>query len=320
MSFDVSVVVLTYYPDKVKLISTIKSVLLQENVSFEILIADDGSDDFFKEDIKKIMSEYNFTDFKFIDHSENQGTVINFYDAVMQSSGRIIKPISPGDYLYDNNTLFKVCNFMDEQDADAAFGDLIYYSNDGKFVVYDKLAPIYDKLYLDYNAYNSGKIAKYLIKYSDSICGAALFYRSSILREYLPKVIGTVIYAEDAITQILALESKRILKIKDFVVFYEYGTGISTQGVFNNNRMLSDFIRFYELLIKMFPKKRYIKNAIKRFNLFNKNKRISYYLYRLTTFGNNIYSLKQKFVLLRYKCDSYNTKFFDKVNKNNKKS
>ena len=47
MSFDVSVVILTYFPDKEKLLKTLKSVLLQKNVSYEILIADEGSDNFY---------------------------------------------------------------------------------------------------------------------------------------------------------------------------------------------------------------------------------------------------------------------------------
>lgn len=314
MSFDVSVVVLTYYPDRLKLLSTLKSVLMQKQVSFEILIADDGSDNFFKEDIETTMKEYNFKDYKIIDHSENQGTVMNFYDAVKESQGKIIKPISPGDYLHDSKTLFKVCKFMNEQNADAAFGDLIYYSNDSEFVVFNKLAPICDKPYLNYETYDSNKIARYLIKYFDSICGAALFYKTSVLKEALSKIMGTVIYAEDTVTQVLALEGKRILKIKDFVAFYEYGTGISTQSVFGNSRMITDFIRFYELLKKMFPKKRYIKNSIKRLNLMKNNKRIPYYLYRLTTIGNNIHSLKQKFILRKYKCTGYNREFFDEVN------
>lgn len=314
MSFDVSVIVLTYFPDRDKLITTLKSVLMQKKVSYEILIADDGSDNFFQSDIEEIMRRYNFTDFKFVAHSKNQGTVINFYDAVKEAKGNVIKPISPGDYLYDEDTLSKVYSFMNENEADVAFGDLVYYSNENKFTVFDKKEPICDELYFCYKNYNSKKIAKRLIKYSDSICGASLFYKSSVLREGLSKIVGTVIYAEDSITQMFALLGKKILKINDFVAFYEYGTGISTNKAFGSNRMLEDFLRFYVLLNKMFPKNSYIKSAIKKFGLIKNNKKIQYYLYRLTQADNNLYSIKQKMVLRKYQCVNYSLDFFNEIN------
>ncbi len=314
MSFDVSVIVLTYFPDRDKLLTTLKSVLMQKDVSYEILIADDGSDNFFQNDIEEIMKQYNFTDFKFVAHSKNQGTVINFYDAVKQATGNVIKPISPGDYLYSEDTLSKVCSFMKENEADVAFGNLVYYLNENEFTVFDKKEPICDEPYLCYENYNSKKIAKRLIKYSDSICGASLFYKSSVLSEGLSKIAGTVVYAEDSITQMFALLGKKILKIKDFVVFYEYGTGISTNKAFGSNRMLEDFLRFYGLLNKMFPKNRYIKSAIKKFGLIRNNKKLQYYLYRLALVDNNFYSIKQKNILRKYRCINYSLDFFNKIN------
>lgn len=314
MSFDVSVIVLTYFPDKAKLLKTLKSVLMQKNISYEILIADDGSDNLYQEDIEKIMKEYDFTDFKFVTHDKNQGTIINFYDAVKLAKGKVIKPISPGDYFYSENTLFDVCKFMSEYEADVAFGNLIYYSFDDELIVLNKKQPILDRPYYCYKNYNSKKVAKALVKYSDFICGASIFYKSSVLLEGLSKMVGTVIYAEDAITQMFALEGKRIIKINDYAVFYEYGTGISTSSVFGPNRILEDFIRFYNLLSGMFPKNRHIKSAIKKFDLIIRNKKLSYYLYRLTMVDNNFYSIKQKFALKKYNCNNYSLDFFNEIN------
>ena len=313
MSFDVSVVILTYFPDKDKLLKTLKSVLMQKDVSYEILIADDGSDNFFQNDIEEIMQQLRFTDFKFITHNQNQGTVINFYDAVKEAKGDVIKPISPGDYLYSEDTLSKVYKFMKENKADVAFGNLIYYFNQDEFTVFNKKEPVCDTQYLCYENYNSKKIAKTLIKYSDSICGASLFYKPSVLSEGLSKIAGTVVYAEDSITQMFALLGKRILKLDDFVVFYEYGTGISTNKAFGSNRMLEDFLRFYRLLNKMFPENRYVKSAIKKFDLIRQNKKMQYYLYRLMQVDNNFYSIKQKNVLRKYRCINYNLDFFNKI-------
>ncbi len=314
MSFDVSVIVLTYFPDRDKLLKTLKSVLLQRDISYEILIADDGSDNFYQSDIEEIMKEYAFTDFKFVAHPENQGTVINFYDAVKVASGEVIKPISPGDYLYGEDTLSKVYNFMKENKADVAFGNLVYYFDEDEFTVFNRKEPICDKPYFNYKDYKSKKIAKNLIKYSDSICGAALFYKASVLSEGLSKIAGTVIYAEDSITQMFALEGKRILKTDDYVVFYEYGTGISTNKTAGSVRMLDDFLRFYGLLGRMFPENRYVKTAARKFDLIRHSKRLQYYLYRLTLVDNNFYSIKQKLVLKRYRCSNYSLDLFSKLN------
>ena len=49
---DVSVVVLTYNPDLRGLKRTLRSVMLQTGVNFEIIIADDGSSDNLSEEIK----------------------------------------------------------------------------------------------------------------------------------------------------------------------------------------------------------------------------------------------------------------------------
>lgn len=316
MKFDFSVIVLTYYPNKEKLLSTIKSILMQKNISYEVLIADDGSKTFFKEDIEKLMDEYNFTNYKFVEHSQNQGTVINFYDAVKISEGEIVKPISPGDYLYSEYTLQTVCGFMKEQNADATFGNLVYYADDGEIKVFDKKDPINDSIYYNYEKNDSRKIAKHLIKFSDAICGAALFYKTSVLKEFLVQVLGTLIYAEDAITHYFALAGKKILKISDFVVYYEYGSGISTSQSFGSNRIMDDYIRFYNLLIGKFPKESYLKNVTRRMDLISKKKKICYYSYRLLLLENNYNSVKNKIISKKYKCSGYDFDFYNKINRN----
>ncbi|MBO5321487.1 MAG: glycosyltransferase family 2 protein [Clostridia bacterium] len=317
MKFDASVIILTYFPEKEKLFSTLKSVLMQKNISYEILVADDGSDNFYREEIEEMMNEYNFNNFKFVAHKENKGTVINFYDALKEAEGEIVKPISPGDYFYSEDTLYKVYEFMKEHNADATFGNIVYYSNDEKFKVFDIKTPICDDIYLNYKNYNSQKIAKSLIKYSDFICGASLFYKTSVLTEFLSQVIGTLIYAEDAITQFFAIEGKKILKFDEFVVFYEYASGISAGNNFGSNRIMDDFIRFYKLLSQKYPKNAYLETAKRKFDLIVKNDRIGYYLYRLTLIDNIFRSIKQKIVLKSYKCENFNLNFFEKITERN---
>ena len=54
---DFSVIVLNYHPDKDKLFATLRSILCQKDVSFEIILADDGSPDPLKPEIEAFMAE-----------------------------------------------------------------------------------------------------------------------------------------------------------------------------------------------------------------------------------------------------------------------
>ena len=86
MNYDFSVVVLSYHPDKEKLMATLRSVVMQKGVSFEIIVADDGSPDFFEADIRAVLE--GVVDYQIIAHEQNQGTVKNLLDGVKAARGR----------------------------------------------------------------------------------------------------------------------------------------------------------------------------------------------------------------------------------------
>ena len=43
--YDVTIAILTFHPDVKKMLLTLDAVLSQENISFEVLICDDGSEE-----------------------------------------------------------------------------------------------------------------------------------------------------------------------------------------------------------------------------------------------------------------------------------
>ena len=63
---EVSVVVVTYNSPFEKLENTLQSVIWQENVDFEIIIADDGSKSFDKERVENWFLTNGFKDYKFV--------------------------------------------------------------------------------------------------------------------------------------------------------------------------------------------------------------------------------------------------------------
>ena len=97
--YKVSVIVVMYNPIPEKLWLTLNSIINQEKVDLEIVIADDGSKNNLFDAIEEYMKKNDFSNYKFVYHKQNQGTVLNCYDGVNQASGDYIKLISPGDLL-----------------------------------------------------------------------------------------------------------------------------------------------------------------------------------------------------------------------------
>ena len=106
VKYDFSVIIASYNPDLEKLKKTIVSSYKQKDVSFEIIIADDGSKENYKLEIERWAKENKIEMiYKFL--PENKGTVKNIISATKISRGRIIIPIAPGDYFAEDTALFQ---------------------------------------------------------------------------------------------------------------------------------------------------------------------------------------------------------------------
>ena len=57
---DMSVIVVTYNSEWEKIKITLNSILRQKNISLQIIVADDGSENIFSEKIQKLMGKYQF--------------------------------------------------------------------------------------------------------------------------------------------------------------------------------------------------------------------------------------------------------------------
>ena len=261
MNYDFSVVVLSYHPDQEKLMATLRSVVMQKGVSFEIIVADDGSPDFFEHEIRAALD--GVADYRILAHKENQGTVKNLLDAVELSCGKYIKPISPGDYLYDADTLATVKSFMDDHEACAVFGDMVYYAYDGQLQLFDRKTPYDDAMYLSKNKkFSFRAAAKHQMVYNEYISGAAVFLERETMLWGLQTIRPAVRYAEDAMLQLFLLTGKRIFRLPQFAVWYEFGSGISTNGSLGfSSRLTQDFLRFYQLLLQTMPNAPYVRRT-----------------------------------------------------------
>lgn len=261
----VSVIILTYNPDWDKLCKTIKSTLLQENISKEIIIADDGSNCIYDCKIEELMKTFHFNNYKFVHHEKNVGTVKNYYDALNVCEGEYEYGISPGDYFYDNTTLCGLYSFAQNRGLSVVFGNAVYYKGvcqENKIVelVNNMIANPYNPYVFEQNRIKS--IESVLLS-NNNILGATYFRKTDCAKKCIEKFVGVAKYLEDFPALVYALIiNEPIGWYKKYIVWYEYGLGVSTstnsgwtrkllQDYTNSCRVLSNIYKCNDELRKL---------------------------------------------------------------------
>ena len=283
---EASVIVVTYNSDARKTLCTLNSILMQTDVIFNIVIADDGSEENNFEAIKQFFASRNFDNYTLVANGKNQGTVKNLISAMPHVNAPYVKTISPADYLYEPQTLRKSLDFMHaHKKCDLMFGQTVYYSHEDFFVINENgRNPEQPEIY-DPSKYIAKKAINHIIDGRDFILGAAMFYKTSTLDSCLNLLKDRIILCEDTSQQIIALQGGVINKIDDYVVWYEYGTGISTPNADpKENKLTADAITFYKMAMDLWPEhKQRFKRAMRIWDCITYSKRIPYIYNRLTS-------------------------------------
>lgn len=304
----ISVLVLTYHPQENALFSTLRSIVKQKDCDYEIIVCDDGSPDFFEEKIRSFLDSHNCA-YQILAHKENQGTVKNILDGVQLARGAYVKPISPGDYLYDDTTLRDTVSFMEQHRVKAGFGKMVFYTCQPEFTVKSLTHPILPGIY-EAERYDFEKAAKQQLVYGDFICGASSVYETATFRKALETISPAVRYAEDSVFQLFALEHTRIYALPRYMVWYEHGSGISTQKTNQAfNRIDWDFYHFYQRMAILFPKNPYVKKACYLWEL-RKNGETKKFLASKLRPGKFLFSLRVRARRKSLKITDYNNEFF----------
>lgn len=124
----VSLLILNYHPVWDGLRATLNSLLLQNKISFEVILSNDVSHDNFREDIEEILNKYKFENYHIIESKINEVTGRNYCEALKAASGMYMYATSPGDLLVDEYVLYRFYNYSAENNMRLCFGDAIYYS------------------------------------------------------------------------------------------------------------------------------------------------------------------------------------------------
>lgn len=240
--YDVSIVIVTYNSQWDALLSTIKSIINQIGIEFEIVIADDGSKDNKFKMVRQYFSDHNFTNYRLVENKINEGTVSNLMSGLRVAMGKYIKTISPGDLLYSKDTLQKWMVYMEQYNYDWTFSDATYYTkHDGNRLLVS--VPAHPQNVAPYLKKNKDECRWSYIVLDDIAMGASMLCRRDIQITYCEKILGKVIYAEDNMWRMMMFDDILGGYYPEKTIYYEYGTGISTaNNDVWNQRLMQDWL------------------------------------------------------------------------------
>lgn len=251
---EISIIIVTYNSDWKKLKKTMKSVICQQKVNFEIIISDDGSKNRLPEDVEKYFQDNHFSNYKVLRNAKNVGTIKNIYTALQIAKGEYVYIISPGDFIYDEYTMYEFFQFAKSKKAKICFGNYIRYTyqNQDLQLYNDNYNPRCPERYA--KGLKNSKVAFFLIE--DNICGVTYFREKAFFTDLIRCVSQYAIYAEDGTTTALALMKNADIRYFDRnIAWYEYGMGISAVG---NSKWLEkikkDYDNTYAYLYQTYPK------------------------------------------------------------------
>lgn len=257
---DLSILLVQYRPDAGELRRTLASLLRQRCRDFELVVADDGSDEDYFAQTREILTKNGFAGAKFVKLTPNGGTVKNVLNGARQATGKWVFTISPGDYLYDADTVGWLLETLRRDTPRVLFGRLACYAEaDGVPIQRPGDAP-FDKTPYRPGAYDAKTAKRNMLLYDDGISGAGLVYDRALLVQTLEKMAGRVLLAEDFAARLFTVEDIPIAGYDRCIAWYEVGTGVSTnEGA--RARMLRDWRAMLELLRELYPRDRMVRMA-----------------------------------------------------------
>lgn len=250
---------------------SIDSVLLQTGIDVELIIEDDCSNRNLIDSINNYLRDkHSHIPVLFKENTTNVKTVLNIARGVELAKYSLVKTVDAGDTLYDSNTLSNIACYMAENQCKAGFGQIYrFYNRKGRlsFDYYDAPKNPTDFSALNLNDGNSRLINQLLT--ANWIPASAQFYSTGYYYDLLSELSEEyeVLYCQDFAAS-LALRNSTLSYLNQPIYWYEWGTGISTNGSSDSRRRLyRDHRNFYsKLLDKNLADQRY-KAAYKRFRL-----------------------------------------------------
>lgn len=238
----VSVVILTY--KKFQYVrEAIDSICKQDYPFLQIIISDDGSINFPKNDIERYIEESkrsNVISYKIIHHHKNIGTVKNLNNAYDNADGKFIFPLSNDDVFISEDVISKITNEFLLTNANVMITSRLKCDENGRPICY---LPLRSELKYVNKMNTREKQFKSFIseQYYDMASGSALYIKKEFWKR-IGKFDERYILWEDGpfIAKILSLEK---IKTRFDIVSIKYRIG-GVSNVSKNQLLLNDKLLF----------------------------------------------------------------------------
>lgn len=262
---DLSIIVLLYNSTTEKLERTIKSIIEQQDINFEIILTDDGSQVNPKDMISSIFDKYNYKNYILNRNEQNVGTVKNILSALNLTKGKYIYLISPGDMIFDSTAMKDFLEFAEKNQSLVCFGDYLNYNYDNEKIntIEEISSPPRPYIYESPYTLRQRKIYTLL---GTNILGPTFFREREYSIKYFTLISLSSKYVEDNTSIAFSLaDNIPIHHYNRKICWYERGTGIST-GVSSKwyELLEQDFRNTYELIKKTHPHDRIVDAAYNR--------------------------------------------------------
>lgn len=229
-NYKASVIVLTYEPKREKLLFTLNSIISQTYSDYELIITDDGSKEPLFIEALQYLENKGFSNYTYILHHANGGTVKNAYDAVKIACGKYIKLISPGDAFITEHTLKEWVHYLGDSGKSWSFGETVFYgrTEGGKFELLKR--ECHPQVVDSYVKHDEDSCRMCYVGFFDNVVGASVLCDRKIMIKYLNRIVGKVKYLEDSAYYIMMFDGIMPAYYSEKVILYEDGCGISTSG------------------------------------------------------------------------------------------
>ncbi|WP_455135979.1 glycosyltransferase family 2 protein [Thermophilibacter sp.] len=266
---DITVIITTYNQPFEVVARSLRSVLLQEEVSPEVVIADDHSEVDLSERYRDFFERAGFEAYRIVRHDENIKTVLNLADGLSSAAAPYVKPIDAGDLLASGHSLRDILSFCRSNEVRAGFGDIRRFVRDphGGWSQMPYHAPRELSLFEDQSPEGRRALLLHEMETDDWIPAPAQFYRTEYYQELLYRLSDSygVQYCQD-FTSVLALVDGPVVHLPQTIYWYEWGTGISTNGRHSSRkRLYDDHLRFFRGLAQERPLCASLSKAYARF-------------------------------------------------------
>lgn len=269
----ISVIVLTYNPNEIKLRQTLSAIAAQKDICYELIIGDDGSARKDFSFLPAFLKKLGIEDYQLLEHAENHGTVQNCLAATQAATGKYVFFTSPGDLLFDPYVLRDLYRYAESNHAPLCFGNAVFYNAEDGVPKLTRVFgnPASPQLYAP-----GSPLAKPAFFSGAWVIGASYFRSRELTLACLNSIADTSTYMEDTPTTAFALAQGETLTYFDRnIVWYEDGTGVST-GVNDlwQKRLHKDALQSFRKLKALYPDDPYVDIAYTNLSVSNKHVRL----------------------------------------------